>query len=70
LFETIHDAFLFVGFAAPYEHQAWIDLKTGEGYFQSDLYGDYEPLPEDIENTDRYLYVPHKSELSLGKALR
>lgn len=31
--------------------------------------GDSDELPEDIDDPDKYITIPHKNELDLGKAL-
>ena len=31
--------------------------------------GDSDELPEDIDDLDKYITIPHKNELGLGKAL-
>lgn len=68
-FSDIRDAFDFVSFGQPMEHEAYLCLKTGEIYWHSE-YGDVEePLPEDIDETGRYVEIPRKNDLGLGKAL-
>ena len=46
---------------------AYIDRESGDIYFVSD-FSDAE-YPDDIDENDRYLPVPHKRELGLGKSL-
>jgi hypothetical protein len=36
-------------------------------YFRHSALGD--DLPEDIEDSDKYISIPHKNNLDLGKAL-
>ena len=67
-FENIEDGFNFVSFGAPMEHEAYLSLETGEIHFHSE-YGDDEPLPEDIDESGKYLLIPHKNDLGLGKRL-
>jgi Uncharacterised protein family (UPF0158) len=67
-FSEIEDAFFFVSSAPEYEHQAFLDRETGKIYYHSEMHGDFEELPEDIDD-DRYLVIPHKKELGLGKRL-
>ncbi len=67
-FKEIMDAFDFVSFAQMYEHQAFLDKETGKIYLQSELGDNEEDLPEDIYE-DKYIEIPHKNELDLGKAL-
>jgi len=65
-FENIEEGFHFVSFGAPMEHDAYLSLETGEIHFHSE-YGDTEPLPEDIDEPGKYLSLPHKNDLGLGK---
>lgn len=67
-FEEIEDAFFFVSSAPEFEHQAFLDRETGKMYWHSEMLDDFEELPEDIEN-DRFIAIPHKKELGLGKRL-
>lgn len=53
----------------PFENQAFIGRLTGEVHLQS-LHGDFgEELPEDIEDGTRYIAMPHKNDLDLGREL-
>jgi hypothetical protein len=66
-YRTIEDAFLFVSGAAPFEHSAVVHRITGEAFFASE-YGDSE-FPEDVDENDDYIFIPHKTDLDLGKSL-
>ena len=68
-YEEISSAFEFVASGAPMEHSAYISLDTGQIYWASELASLDEELPDDLETSDRYLVVPHKTELDLGKNL-
>jgi hypothetical protein len=63
-------AFDFVSFAGPMEHYAYVSLDTGKVYWTSDS-GDAldEDIPDDLETSDRYISIPHKNELDLGRNL-
>ena len=67
-FDTIEDAFLFVSSAAPGEHYAVVNLKTGESFFAS-IISDYDELPDDIDESEDFIGIPHKNDLDLGKPL-
>ena len=67
-YETIEDAFYFVSGAPPHEHTAVVHLATGEAFFASEMAG-YDDIPEEAEGSDDYLWIPHKNDLDLGKAL-
>lgn len=68
-YEEISSAFEFVASGAPMEHSAYISLDTGTIYWASELASLDEELPDDLDTSDRYLVVPHKTELGLGKNL-
>ncbi|RMG33328.1 MAG: hypothetical protein D6720_11665 [Gammaproteobacteria bacterium] len=68
-FQDVVMAFDFVNFGDPYEHEAYIDLDTGNIYYHSAIGANEEELPEDIDDPDRYIALPHKSDLGLGKPL-
>jgi len=67
-YDTIEEAFLFVSGAAPCERTAVVHRKTGETFYAS-LMSDYDELPEDQDESDDYIGIPHKSDLDLGKPL-
>lgn len=51
------------------ESQAFIQRSTGAVFFQS-LHDDFgQQLPEDIEDDTRYIAMPHKNDLALGREL-
>ncbi|MEK6592108.1 MAG: UPF0158 family protein [Pseudomonadota bacterium] len=68
-YEEISLAFEFVASGAPMEHSAYISLDTGQIYWVSEMASMDEELPDDLDTSDRYLVVPHKTELDLGKNL-
>lgn len=67
-FNVIEDAFLFVSMARPYEHNAYLCKQTGQVFYTSEM-GDSDALPEDLEESDKYIAIPHKNDLNLGRAL-
>jgi hypothetical protein len=63
-------AFDFVSYAAPTEHNAYVSLDTGKIYWTSDSSDAFdEEIPDDLETSDRYLAIPHKNDLDLGRRL-
>ena len=68
-FDELSDAFAFVGSASPGENNAYICLDTGRIYWTSELSSLDEEVPDDLETSDRYLSVPHKTDLDLGRRL-
>jgi hypothetical protein len=69
--EELRTTFEFVNFGTPLEHSAYICVDTGKIYCHSLSAGleEEEDLPEDLETSDRYIAVPHKSDLGLGRRL-
>ncbi|MDP3823084.1 MAG: UPF0158 family protein [Burkholderiales bacterium] len=63
------DAFEFVSFGDPFESSAFICADTGVIYCMSDTLELDEEVPEDLETSDRYIAIPHKNELNLGRKL-
>jgi hypothetical protein len=69
-FDDLSAAFDFVSFAAPFEHRAFVSLDTGAIYWISETNPiAEEDLPDDLETSDRYIAIPHKTELGLGNNL-
>jgi hypothetical protein len=65
--DELIEAFDFVSFGGPEEHAAYISLETGRIYWESESVD--EELPDDLGDAGRYLTVPNKYDLALGKAL-
>jgi hypothetical protein len=54
--------------SGPYsDNYAYLDTETGQIYYVSDII-DEEP-PEDIDENEKYMLLPTKQELELGKSL-
>src|SRR5262245_20252524 len=51
------------------EHRAYVSLDTGTIYWISELNPLDEEIPEDLDESDRYIAIPHKNDLDLGKRL-
>ena len=67
-FSDIEDAFFFVSMDQQYMHNAYLCKETGETFYTSEI-GDSDELPEDIDDPEKYIAIPHKNELDLGKTL-
>jgi hypothetical protein len=65
--EDIILAFEFVSGGDTDEHQAFLCKDTGKLYWRSDAVED--ELPDDIDDGEKYVQIPHKRELDLGKPL-
>lgn len=63
------EAFEFASFGGPYESRAFVNLDTGSLHCISDTIDLDEETPEDLETSDRYLALPHKNDLDLGRKL-
>src|SRR5216684_3337065 len=68
-FEEIRDALEFVSARGFGEQQAFLCIRSGKIYWYSDLSELDDALPEDIEDDEKYLEIPDKRELDLGKPL-
>ena len=68
-FQDILDAFEFVSCGQPYEHEAFLCTTTGKIHFHSELADDEEPLADDIDESGKYIPIPHKNDLDLGEPL-
>jgi len=72
-FKDIRDAFDFADMRGSFgETRAFLCLRTGKVYLHSE-FPDFEELndelPDDIEDDEKYLVIPDKRELGLGKPL-
>ena len=68
-FSDIEDAFFFVSMGEMYMNSSILCLETGQVFYVSDI-GDSDELPEDIDDDlNKYIEIPHKNELNLGKPL-
>jgi|SRR5687767_509099 len=69
-FGDLELAFDFVSLGGLGENQAILDTQTGRLYWHSEIGDNFEEdeLPEDLDD-ERYIEIPHKNELNLGKAL-
>ena len=67
-FDDIENAFLFASIGGMYENQAILCKETGEIYYISEM-GDSDDLPDDVDESNKYIEIPHKNELNLGRNL-
>lgn len=67
-FDDIENAFFFVSMDQKYMHNAYLCKGTGQIFYTSEM-GDSDEIPEDIDDPDKYITIPHKNDLGLGKAL-
>jgi len=50
------------------EHEAYLCLETGGIFWHTEIGDNEEELPEDIDD-EKYIAIPHKNDLNLGKQL-
>lgn len=68
-FNDIEFAFEFVNTGQLYEHEAYLNIHTGETFWHSEFGDNEEELPDDIDDESKYIALPHKNDLNLGKGL-
>ena len=67
-YSELETAFMFVSMSPPFEHYAYLNKETGETYYVSEI-GDSDELPDDLEENENYIAIPHKNDLNLGRNL-
>ncbi|MDD5329013.1 MAG: UPF0158 family protein [Sulfuricella sp.] len=68
-FPELLDAFEFVSAGAPFENSAYVDPDTGAIFWvSSEIELKYE-APDDLDTSNRYIAIPHKNDLNLGRDL-
>jgi hypothetical protein len=67
-FDDIENAFFFVSLDQQYINNAYLCKETGQIFYTSEI-GDSDELPEDIDDPEKYITIPHKNDLELGKTL-
>lgn len=67
-YSDVENAYMFVSMSPPDEHYAYLNKETGETYYVSTL-GDSDELPDDLEENEKYISIPHKNDLNLSQAL-
>ncbi len=64
-FDDIENAFMYVSSQQQYMNNVFLCKETGQMFYSSDMY-DSDDLPEDIDDPDKYLSIPHQNDLELG----
>jgi len=67
--KDIQEAFEFVCAGGGGEHEAFLCRQSGKLYCHSELCDDLDILPDDIGDSEKFLQLPDKRELDLGKPL-
>ena len=65
----LREAFEFVCAGGGGEHQAFLCKQSGKLYCHSELCDDLDILPDDIDDSEKFLPIPDKRELDLEKPL-
>lgn len=65
--DDLEEALSIVGGGMGGDAQAWVCRATGAVIWYSEEVDDLPPLPKDIDDETRYVPVPDKRELGLGK---
>jgi len=68
-YEELYMAHEYTSAGISLDGQAFLDREGGRFIFAGNDMGKEEDLPEDLETSDRYVPVPDRIELNLGKAL-
>lgn len=68
-YNELETAMMFVSGSTLLGASARISRNTGRIFWISEESEDYEPLPEDIDDEDRYVEVPSQRDLGLGQRL-
>ena len=67
-FSDLQLAFEFVSSGGMGENEAYLDRQSGKIYWHSEFGDNDEELPDDID-AEKYIVIPDKIELDLGKPL-
>jgi hypothetical protein len=67
-FSDLQLAFEFVSSGGTGENEAYLDRRSGKIYWHSEFGENDEELPDDIDD-EKYISIPDKRELDLGKPL-
>ena len=67
-FSDLQLAFEFVSSGGMGENEAYLDRQSGKLYWHSEFGDNDEELPDDIDE-EKYISIPDKRELDLGKPL-
>lgn len=68
-YEDLSTALEFVSSGMLTDHRAYISIDTGTIHWVSDSSDLDDDAPEDLEESDRYISVPSKTDLGLGRSL-
>ena len=67
--DDLEFALLFLGGGDMYGNAAWVCRESGAVLCHSDEFDEFGPLPDDIDDENRYVPIPGQHDLDLGKPL-
>lgn len=65
----LREAYEFVNVGGEFEREAFLSLETGQIFWRSEDEGALDEPPDDVDDPEKYLPIPGKKELDLGKHL-
>ena len=68
-FQELLDAVESVSMGDFGENSGWLCKQSGEIYVQFAIDPELEELPDDIDDSEKYIQIPDKREIDLGKPL-
>src|SRR6516162_3177637 len=68
-FREMLDAFEFSGPSIEGEVRAYLNKQSGKVYLHAEFSDVLDELPDDIDDDEKYIQLPDKRELALGKPL-
>lgn len=66
--DRLIEAVEVVSFDGGGDVEAYVRMSDGEILFDS-MYGDFDPLPDDVGDESKYIAIPNRRELDLGVVL-
>lgn len=67
--DDLEHAFLYIGSGEPYQNHAVVCRETGEFLWHSEYGDNFDEWPDDVDDEEKYLAIPDKRQLDLGKPL-
>jgi len=68
-FSDVLEGYEYTAFDTGGINQAFLDKETGKVYYYTDSGDNFEELPEDLDENDKYIEIPCKNDLELGRNL-
>jgi hypothetical protein len=68
-FDDLRNAFDFVSDGMLFETEAYLCVETGVIHIHSEFSDFEDELPGDVGDSEKYIAIPHKNDLDLGRRL-